>query len=345
MTMIKKALTYDDILLVPRYSEIRSRKEIDISNKLDENITLRLPIIASPMDTVSGFEMASYLSKAGAMAIIHRYMSVVDQTQTVSDLKNETGSVVAAAIGTGREHITRARCLALAGVDVLCIDVAHGHHVAVKEIIDSLKSEDTFDGIHIMAGNVATPKAVADLARWGANSIRIGIGGGSICSTRIQTGHGVPTLQSVMDCMQTADEYDVKIIADGGIRNSGDIVKSYASGADFVMVGSLLAGTTEAPGRIITMGDRKYKEYRGMASAEAQMEWRGRTASLEGVSSMIPYKGPIAPIVEQIENGIRSGFSYSGAQTFKKFQSVAEIIEQTPAGQLESSTHIRVRYG
>ena len=343
--MIKKALTYDDILLVPRYSEIRSRKEIDISNKLDSNITLRLPVIASPMDTVSGFEMASYLSKSGGLAIIHRYMNSADQAQTVADLKSETGSVVAAAIGTGNDHLIRARCLASVGVDIICIDVAHGHHIAVREIIDSLKSESMFDGIHIMAGNVATPKAVADLARWGANSIRIGIGGGSICSTRIQTGHGVPTLQSVMDCMQTADEYDVKIIADGGIRNSGDIVKSYAAGADFAMVGSLLAGTTEAPGRIITMGGRKYKEYRGMASAEAQMEWRGRTASLEGVSSMIPYKGPVAPIVEQLENGIRSGFSYSGAQSFKQFQSVAQVIEQTPAGQIESSTHIKVRYG
>jgi len=343
--MIKKALTYDDVLLVPRYSEIRSRKEIDISSKLDDNITLRLPIIASPMDTVSGFEMASFLSKSGALAIIHRYMSTAEQAQTVSDLKNETGSVAAAAIGTGEEHLTRARCLASVGADILCIDVAHGHHIAVKEIIDSLKSDAAFDGVHIMAGNVATPEAVADLARWGADSVRIGIGGGSICSTRIQTGHGVPTLQSVMDCMRTADECNVKIIADGGIRNSGDIVKSYAAGADFVMVGSLLAGTTEAPGRIITMGDRKYKEYRGMASAEAQMAWRGRTASLEGVSSMIPYKGPVSPIIEQIENGIRSGFSYSGSQNFTQFQSVAEMIEQTSAGQLESSTHIRVRYG
>ncbi len=343
--MISKTLTYDDVLLAPKYSEIRSRKEIDISNKLDDNITLRLPIIASPMDTVSGFEMASVLSKLGALSIIHRYATAEGQCRIVSDLKSETGAVVGAAIGTDKEALMRARCLAKVGVDVICIDVAHGHHIAVKEALRALKSDSCFDGIHIMAGNVATPSAVQALSDWGADSIRIGIGGGSICSTRIQTGHGVPTLQSVMDCAEVADANGVKIIADGGIRNSGDIVKSYAAGADFVMIGSMLAGTTEAPGRIITMGDRKYKEYRGMASAEAQLEWRGRTASLEGVSSMIPYKGPVLPILEQIENGIRSGFSYSGARTFSEFQSLAEMIQQTSAGQLESSTHIRVRYG
>jgi IMP dehydrogenase len=343
--MLKKTLTYDDVLLVPRYSDIRSRKEIDTTNSLDKNIDLRLPVIASPMDTVSGFQMASIMSKMGALAVIHRYMDVAKQVEIVSDLKSETGSIIAAAIGTGRENVLRATCLVQAGVDVLCVDVAHGHHVAVKEIIEDLRSLSSFDNVHIMAGNVATPEAIEDLAKWGADSIRIGIGGGSICSTRIQTGHGVPTLQSVMDCANLADACGVKIIADGGIRNSGDIVKSYAAGADFVMIGSLLAGTTEAPGRIITMGDRKYKEYRGMASAEAQMDWRGRTASLEGVSSMIPYKGPVVPILEQIENGIRSGFSYSGARTFGEFQAVAKMVKQTPAGQLESSTHIKVRYG
>ena len=340
-----KALTYDDVLLVPRYSQIRSRKEIQISNNLDDSIELKLPIIASPMDTISGFEMASLLSKLGALAIIHRYMTVAEQTHIVTDLKNETGSIIGAAIGTGRENLTRARCLAKAGIDVLCIDVAHGHHVAVKELIGELRTLSEFDNVHIMAGNVATSEAVEDLASWGANSIRIGIGGGSICSTRIQTGHGVPTLQSVIDCAAAADACGVKIIADGGIRNSGDIVKSYAAGADFVMLGSMLAGTTEAPGRIISLGDRKYKEYRGMASAEAQMEWRGRTASLEGVSSMVPYKGPVLPILAQIENGVRSGFSYSGAKTFSEFQAVASLIQQTSAGQLESSTHIKVRYG
>ncbi len=342
---MKKTVTYDDVLLVPRYSEIRSRKEIDISNDLDDNIRLRVPIIASPMDTVSGFEMASLMSKMGGLSVIHRYMDVSEQARIVGDLKSETGAYVAAAIGTGKTNMTRAHCLIKAGVDVLCVDVAHGHHIAVREIIESLRASEWANDVHIMAGNVATPEAVSSLATWGANSIRIGIGGGSICSTRIQTGHGVPTLQSVLDCASVADEYDVKIIADGGIRNSGDIVKSYAAGADFVMIGSLLAGTTEAPGRIITMGDRKYKEYRGMASAEAQMDWRGRTASLEGVSSMIPYKGPVLPILEQIENGVRSGFSYSGARTFAEFQNRAIMIQQSSAGQLESSTHIKVRYG
>lgn len=342
---MRTTLSYDDVLLSPKYSEIKSRKEIDISNTLDDKLKLDLPVIASPMDTVSEFEMASVISKYGGMAVIHRYMDPLRQVEIVSHLKGETGAIVGAAIGTGSDGVMRAQMLSAVGVDVLCIDVAHGHHSLVKETLSMLRNTPSVRNVHIMAGNVATPEAVQDLAQWGANSVRIGIGGGSICSTRVQTGHGIPTLQSIIDCQQAADNAGIRLIADGGIRNSGDMVKSFAAGADFVMVGSLLAGTTEAPGRIITMNGKKYKEYRGMASAEAQMDWRGRTASLEGVSSMIPFKGPAMPVLEQIENGIRSGFSYSGASTFAEFQLKAEMIQQTAAGQLESSTHIKVRYG
>ncbi len=345
MKHLFKALSYDDVLLVPQYSDITSREEVDISNQLDDNITLRLPVIASPMDTVSEFEMASAISKYGGMAIIHRYMDPLEQVRTVSDLKSETGAVVGAAIGTGHDGILRAQMLATVDADVLCLDVAHGHHSLVEKTLKELKQLAVLENTHLMVGNVATPQAVEDLHAWGADSIRVGIGGGSICSTRIQTGHGVPTFQSIMNCADMADAIGAKLIADGGIRNSGDIVKSFAAGADFVMIGSLLAGTTEAPGRIITMNGNKYKEYRGMASAEAQMDWRGRTSSLEGVSSMISYKGSVFPVLDQIENGIRSGFSYSGARSFSEFQAVSKMIQQTPAGQLESSTHIKVRYG
>jgi len=342
---MKQALSYDDILLVPHYSDISSRKMIDISNSLDKSLKLELPVIASPMDTVSSFEMATAITKFGGAAIIHRYMDALEQVRIVGDLKNQFGSIVGAAIGTGSDAKLRSQMLAAVGVDILCIDVAHGHHALVEETIKEIRQIPSVSNIHIMAGNVATPQGVADLHAWGADSIRVGIGGGSICSTRLQTGHGIPTLQSIMDCAAVADDLGAKLIADGGIRNSGDIVKSYAAGADFVMIGSLLAGTTEAPGKIITMNGNKYKEYRGMASAEAQMDWRGRTASLEGVSTMIPYRGSVEPILEQIENGIRSGFSYSGARTFSEFQNASTMIRQTSAGQLESSTHIRVRYG
>jgi len=195
------------------------------------------------------------------------------------------------------------------------------------------------DEIHIMAGNVATLEGFDAVASWGADSIRVGIGGGSICSTRLVSGHGIPTLQSILECAKS--EYDVKIIADGGIKTSGDIIKSLAAGADFVMIGSLLAATKEAPGEIFkTNTNKKYKVYRGMASAEAQNDWRGKTSSPEGVSTTVPYKGSVVNILQDLAGGIRSGFSYSGVRSMAELRSKATFIRQTYAGQSESSTHI-----
>jgi IMP dehydrogenase len=197
--------------------------------------------------------------------------------------------------------------------------------------------------VHIMAGNVATLSAFNDLSDWGADSIRVGIGGGSICSTRIQTGHGVPTLQSIIDCARS--DRDVPLIADGGIKNSGDIVKAIAAGADFVMLGSLLAGTEETPVEKHwdpSTGTWVYP-YRGMASVEAQIKWRGHTSSVEGVSSFVKDKGSVLSVIEDLEKGLRSGMSYTGANSIAMFQSKAKFIQQTPSGQVESSTHINRR--
>ena len=192
---------------------------------------------------------------------------------------------------------------------------------------------------HIMAGNVATLEGFDRLASWGANSIRVGIGGGSICSTRIQTGHGVPNLTSLLDCAKT--EHNVAIIADGGIKNSGDIVKALGAGSDFGMVGSLLAGTDETPGKIfVTPEGEKRKVYRGMASKDAQVDWRGKASSLEGISTSVLYKGSAKEIIEQLDNGIRSGFSYSGCRSITEFWAKARFVEQSPASMRESDTHI-----
>ena len=198
------------------------------------------------------------------------------------------------------------------------------------------------DDVHIMAGNVATLKGIDDLSDWGADSVRCNIGGGSICSTRVQTGHGIPGFETILRCSQTTR--DVKIIADGGIRNSGDAVKALAAGADFIMVGSMLAGTTETPGEIVYLGipgeGSGYKTYRGMASKEAQIDWRGRTASVEGVSSMVPIKGNVVNVLGDLERGIRSGFSYTGARTLNELHAKAVFVRQTSAGHTESGTHI-----
>jgi len=339
--LINPGLCFDDVLMVPRYSEIASRDEVDLTSVLDDNIKLDIPIISSPMDTVTEEEMALAMQQAGGLGIIHRYNTLEEQAalvRKVSDWVMTSSCNLGAAIGVTGDFLKRAQAMVSAGANVLCVDAAHGHHILMKNAIEKIKA--TLPSIHVMAGNVATYEAFSMLADWGADSIRVGIGGGSICSTRVQTGHGVPTLQSIMDCAQSTR--DVKIIADGGIRTSGDIVKALAAGADFVMLGSMLAGTDEAPGDIFTSGKgkRKFKVYRGMASRAAQNDWRGRSSSPEGVSTTIPYKGPLDDVLGDIQGGIRSGCSYSGVKNIFDLQVYGQFLRQTPAGRVESSTHI-----
>jgi len=335
-----EALTYDDVLLVPQYSDIRSRTSVDIASTLPgpyATVRLSLPIIASPMDTVSEEEMGVAMWQEGGLAVVHRYNTIDRQTEIMDHIIVLCQANAAAAIGASGDYLERAAALYDVGTRILCVDVAHGHHIFMKEALHELRGRFG-DSVHIMAGNVATLEGYNDLVDWGANSVRCNIGGGSICSTRIQTGHGVPGLQTIIDCAQS--DRNVPIIADGGIRNSGDIVKALAAGADFVMLGSLLAGTDEAPGDIIKTREGKFKSYRGMASADAQIEWRGKTASLEGIATTVPCKGPVDNILEELERGIRSGFSYSGAHTLSELQAKARFIRQTGSGQAESSTHI-----
>jgi len=337
---ITETLSYDDVLLVPRYSEIKSRKQINIGNNFN-NAEFSLPIISAPMDTVTEAAMAIAMHEAGGLGIIHRYNTIQKQCRLVHNAISAGVKSVGAAIGVSDDCLDRALALHNAGATVICVDVAHGHHSLVRRALENLKN--IFDEtIHVMAGNVATLEAFNDLADWGADSVRIGIGGGSICSTRIQTGHGIPTLQSIMDCSQS--DRDALLIADGGIRTPGDVVKALAAGADFAIVGSLLAGTTETPGEVLYVSGERYKTYRGMASEEAQKDWRGSSSSLEGISTRVPYRGEVKKILTRLERGIRSGFSYSGAENIAELQSRARFVKQTSAGQLESSTHIEKRY-
>lgn len=410
---MKTALSFDDVLLVPRMSEIESRKDVDLSSVLkytdyDESLDLltgyefSLPIISSPMDTVTGRDMMRAMHHAGGLGVGHRYCSIEEQVEMVrptisrpfkkkeakQDLKmtpkeiltgkgypfapqwdkvyidphhsprglnrslnngradfdldyKEYSHTAAAAIGVTGDFLERAQELVKAECKILCIDVAHGHHISVKKALNKLKKQFG-DDVVLIAGNVATARAFEHLSDWGADAIRVGIGGGSICSTRIQTGHGVPTLQSIMDCAES--EGDAKIIADGGIRNAGDIVKCLAAGADFAMLGSLLAGTDQTPGQVFTSAEgNKYKVYRGMASAEAQIDWRGKAKSLEGVSTTIPWKGSVKRILKDLEQNIRSGLSYSGATSIDDLYNSAKFIKQTQAGMRESFTHILIK--
>jgi len=334
---LPETLTYDDVLLVPQYSNIESRKEIDVGSSLDDNIRLKLPIISSPMDTVTETKTAIAMYQAGGLGIIHRYNSIKRQVELVRDASVEKIYNVGAAIGVTEDFEERACALYDAGANVICVDVAHGHHILVERAIKTLRS--IFGGdIHIMAGNVATLAGFNDLADWGADSIRCNIGGGSICSTRIQTGHGAPGLHTIMECAKT--DREAKIIADGGIKNSGDIVKALAAGADFVMLGSLLAGTAETPGEKVTTFGGVKKRYRGMASKDAQIDWRGKYNSNEGVSVLIDHKGPIKEVLTALHQGIVSGFSYSGCKNITELQTTHCFAKQTPAGWSESQTHI-----
>ena len=342
--MFNKSLSYDDVLLTPQYSDIDSRVEIDIGNALAADLRFDLPIISSPMDTVTETTMAQTIERLGGVGIIHRYASVENQAQMVHAVtKNDQRA--GAAIGITGDFLERSVALKEAGASFLCLDVAHGHHTLLKTALIKLRQKFG-DDFHLMAGNVATMEGFATLAQWGANSVRVGIGGGSICSTRIQTGHGMPTFSSVMaaaaakDGLKRQGHRSVSIIADGGIRTSGDIVKALAAGADFVMVGSLIAGTRETPGEIIETADGKYKTYRGMASKDAQMDWRGRTSSLEGIATVVPYKGSATDILRELERGIRSGFSYSGCRTIAELKQKAQFVVQTGAAIHEGQTHI-----
>ena len=342
---MEELLSYDDVLLLPQYSDIRSRAEISLSADLGKGLELSLPMIASPMDTISEAAMGASLGMLGATAIVHRYNPVEIQGRHISmarDIAHTHGHSdvqVGAAVGITDDYVARAISALESGATFLCVDVAHGHHILMKEALTNLRNE-VGDGVHIMAGNVATLEGVNDLSDWGADSVRCNIGGGSICSTRIQTGHGVPGLHTIFECAKT--DRDVAIIADGGIRNSGDIVKALAAGADAVMCGSLFSGTDESPGKIYEESDgTRWKTYRGMASKEAQVSWRGRYSSHEGVTARVPYRGSVKKIVKDLERGLRSGLSYSGVRTISELQSVAKFVRQTRSGISESGTHIK----
>jgi len=333
------SLSFDDVLLVPQYSDIESRTVLSTKNSLGD-IGLDLPIISSPMDTVTELDMLVAMEMNGGLGIIHRYNSIDDQSKLVKQAKVVEVDNVGAAIGVTGDYLERAQALVEAGANVLCVDVAHGHHSMMKTALTNLRKVFG-NSVHIMAGNVATGEGACALAEWGADSVRVGVGGGSICSTRLVSGHGVPTFQTVMDCVEAG--CPIPIIADGGMKTSGDIVKALAAGADFVMLGSMLAGTDQAPGQVFDAGNKKYKVYRGMASSEAQVNWRGKTSTPEGISTTIPYKGDVNTILADLKGGIQSGMSYSGARTINDLQAKAKFVQQTTAGQAESFTHILMR--
>ena len=334
--MIKTYLTYDDVLLLPNYSEVTPSRT-DLEGKI--------PIIASPMDTVCEKEMALALGKLGGYGIIHRNMSIERQADQLAwVLKQKVGCGV--AVGVGPDMKQRVEALVKAGAKEVCVDSAHGHTKQVGEVVSWIK---TFHpGVECFAGNVATPEGAEFLFKAGADAVKVGMGPGSICTTRIMSGMGVPQLSAVMDCVRAAKKFKKRIIADGGIKTSGDMVKALAAGADAVMLGSLLAGTDEAPGKKIKIKNKWFKTYRGMGSAaamkhgSAERYGQEKTAKKfvpEGVEGLVAYKGKLADFIYEFVGGLRSGMAYLGAKNLKELRQKAKFIQITPAGWVESKPH------
>jgi IMP dehydrogenase len=331
---METSFTFDDVLLVPSYNHYESRKHVDVSvtDRLGK-FSLKLPVITSNMDTITEDKMANFIGEKGGMGALHRFCSIEENVEMFKKCKHRAF----VSIGCGPKDIERAAALRDAGAEYFCLDVAHAHARYVGRTIKNLR-ELLKDNACILAGNVATYAGADYLASCGADLIKVGIGGGSVCTTRIKTGFGIPTLTSVKECAKV----DRSIVADGGIRFAGDIVKALAFGADFVMIGGMLAGTSSTPGNPISVDGKKVKQYRGMASREAQEDFIGEMTewkTAEGVATNVPYREDEDKIVADIVGGLRSGLTYAGAANVRELQRKLNYVLVTPAGRHESLPH------
>ncbi len=332
----ERGLTFDDVLIVPSKSDVKSRKDPDLQTRLTKSARLQIPLISANMDTVTEFEMAIAMGELGGLGILHRFMAADEQARQARLVAEKNFPWVGASIGVNQDFRERAGVLIQAGVNVMVIDIAHGHSTQMMDTIKFLK--DKFPNLQVIAGNVATPEATQDLIEAGADAIKVGIGPGSMCTTRIITGCGVPQLTAIAMCYEASSGSGVPLIADGGIKTSGDIVKAIAAGAESVMLGSLLAATFETPGEI----KKGMKLYRGMASKSAQVSWRGELPvgmAAEGESTLVPCKGRARDVVMELTGGLRSGMSYVNATQISEIKERATFMEMSNQGFHESRAH------
>ena len=346
MVSIKEALTFDDVLLLPRYSSVLPSKT-NIYLELTKKISLKVPFLSSAMDTVTESKMAIAIAKEGGIGVIHRNLNVKDQSQEVKKVKNKR-LIVGAAVGTNKEDLDRARSLLINGVDLIVIDTAHGHSEKVLKTLSKLKK--IVKEVPICVGNIATGEAAKRLYNSGADIIKVGIGPGSICTTRMVAGIGVPQISAIMEVKKALNKKSVKIISDGGIKFSGDIAKALAAGADAIMMGSIFAGTEESPGKKFKVKGKLFKEYRGMGSIGAmsagsanryfQKNFKDKSKFVpEGVEGRVEYKGKVSKIIYQLQGGLRSSMGYIGAQNLDEINKKAKFIKITKAGFYESMVH------
>lgn len=344
---MKIALTFDDVLLVPQKSH-NDPTQVTTNTFLTKKIRLEIPIISASMDTVTESNMATTMGQLGGLGIIHRNMTIQRQQAEVKKVKSKK-VLCGAAISVGSSAIERAKALARAKVDLIVIDVAHGHFFKVAQTLKALK-KIFGKKVVLVGGNVATAQATSDLIKAGADIVKVGVGPGSICTTRIVAGIGVPQFTAVSDAVKAAKKSKTPIIADGGIKSSGDIVKALAAGASAVMLGSLLAGTDQTPGEKIKKDGQWVKKYRGMGSIEAmvkgskdrymQSKKAQKELIAEGVVAHVDYKGSTVDVIAQLVGGLKQGLGYCGAKNISELHTNAEFIQITSAGLKESHPHI-----
>ncbi|MFA6235776.1 MAG: IMP dehydrogenase [Bacteriovorax sp.] len=334
-------LTFDDVLLVPRYSEISSRKHPVLKTQITKNYSIDLPVITANMDTITETEMACKMASLGGIGSLHRFMTEAEQVEMVKNIQSylkeqKLSTPIAASIGVKEEGMKRADVLVNAGVQIITLDIAHGDSIMMMETLDYLKKK--YPNVDVIAGNVATADGVQRMIDRGADAVKVGIGPGSMCTTRIITGHGLPQLTAIALAVSVAKKHNIPVIADGGLKNSGDIVKALSAGASSVMVGSLVSGTLETPGEL----KGGMKQYRGMASKAAQVSWRGEMPqgmAAEGESTLIPCKGSVVNVIEELMGGLRSGMTYIGADRLSAMSENALFIQMTTSGMSESKPH------
>ncbi len=359
----KKGLTFDDVLLIPAESHVLPN-EVKLDTKLAPNLQLHIPLISAGMDTVTEGNMAIAMAENGGLGVIHKNLSIEVQVEEVKKAKGKTVDpnlphpavddqgrlLAAAAVGVTSDTFERAESLLEAGADAIVIDTAHGHSAGVLRKIKEIREH--FPNATLIAGNVATGEGTAALFDAGVDAVKVGIGPGSICTTRIVAGVGVPQITAIYDAASVAQKHGKKIIADGGIKYSGDVVKALAAGGNAVMLGSMFSGTTEAPGTIFTNEGKQFKSYRGMGSVGAMSQQHGSSDRYfqggvneanklvpEGVEALVPYKGDVSNIIYQIDGGLRAGMGYVGAGTIEELIENSQFVQITNAGLRESHPH------
>ena len=339
--IIGKGYSFDDVLIIPKYNKIYSRRDVNLKTRVTRNYFIDIPILAANMDTVCDSKMAIALGKLGGLGVVHRFLTIEEQVEEVKKVK-KNNLLCAAAIGV-KDLESRVKKLNEVGVQILVIDIAHGHSKRAGKALDYLK--ENYPNIDIMAGNIATKDAAEYFLSKGADAVKVGIGPGSLCTTRIMTGAGVPQLTAIMDVYE-ATKGEIPICADGGIKKSADIVKALGAGADNVMLGFMLAGTDESPGEISNVNGEQKKLYRGSASYSASVkkaEINGdedtTPISVEGEQTYLKYKGSIHSIIPNLLGGLASGMTYMGAKEMKSLIGKADFIEITSSGQEESKAN------